>query len=58
MYTRSLVGVDWVAVSNDLMGLFMAVLGCGLVALAIGGFLFVALFGLRMAVNFFKGGDQ
>ena len=58
MYSRSFVGVDWVAISNDLFGLFMAVLGCGLVALAVGGCLFLVFFGVRMAINFFKDGNQ
>lgn len=57
MYTRTLSGVDWAALSNDIMGLLMAVLGCGLITLAIGGFLFVALFGIRMAIKSFKDGE-
>lgn len=58
MYTRTISGIDWLALSNDIMGLFLAVLGCGLVAVAIGGFLLIAVFGVRMAINFFKGGER
>lgn len=58
MYTRTISGIDWLALSNDIMGLFLAVLGCGLVAVAIGGFLLMAVFGVRMAIKFFKGGEQ
>ena len=55
MYSRSFVGVDWVAISNDLMGLFFAVLWCGLVALAVVSFLLIISIAIRKAIKFFLG---
>ena len=53
MYTRSLVGVDWIAISTDLMGLFFAVIWCGLVALAVVGFLLIISIVIRKAIKYF-----
>ena len=55
MYTRTISGIDWLALSNDLMGLFLAVLGCGLVALAVVSFLLIISIAIRKAIKFFLG---
>ena len=55
--TRTATDIDWSLVNNDIWGIFIAVLGCGLVVVAVGVFLFAFSFAGRLAWKLIKDGE-
>ena len=55
--SRTMSGIDWLAIFNDLMGVFMTILGVALIVMVAGGFTLATVIAVRKAIQAFKYGE-
>lgn len=55
--SRTMSGIDWLAIFNDLMGAFMTILGVALIVMVASGFTLALVIGVRKAIQAFKDGE-
>ena len=55
--SRTMTGIDWLAIFNDIMGVLMTILGVAMIVMVAGGFTLGTVIAVRKAIQALKNGE-